>query len=99
MPTVTSANGVERWATWARLAYVGVILLATMSGLHPDLHGGRVVERLQGAFDLAIRGMDVVDAARNLALFAGWGAVWIATAPGPRLPRPRSEGRRSVAPS
>jgi glycopeptide antibiotics resistance protein len=37
--------------------------------------------RLAGAFDLSFRGRDVIDAVRNVLLFAGWGAVWAATAP------------------
>lgn len=37
--------------------------------------------RLVGAFDLTFTSRDVVDAVRNLLLFAGWGAVWAATAP------------------
>src|SRR5690606_17199794 len=36
--------------------------------------------RLRRAFDLNVAGRDVIDAARNLVLFAGWGVVWVMTA-------------------
>lgn len=71
----------------ARLAYVGVILLATLSGIEADFDAARMRERLSRALDLDLRARDAVDAARNLVLFAGWGAVWLVTAPGTRLPR------------
>jgi glycopeptide antibiotics resistance protein len=71
----------------ARLLYLGVILLATLTGLDPDPHPDRVRERLAGALDLSIRPADAVDGAGNILLFAGWGAVWLITAPGTRLLR------------
>ncbi len=46
-----------------------------------DLSAEGMGTRLAGAFDLTFTGRDVVDAVRNILLFAGWGAVWAATAP------------------
>lgn len=71
----------------ARAAYAAVILLATLSRLEPDFDLTQVAPRLDRAFDLTIVARDVVDGLRNVALFAGWGAVWIVTAPGTRLLR------------
>ena len=71
----------------ARLSYLGVILLATLSGLEPDFDQAQVLPRLARAFDLGVAARDVVDGFRNLALFAGWGVVWMITAPGNRLLR------------
>ncbi|CAN5815592.1 hypothetical protein BH23GEM11_BH23GEM11_17450 [soil metagenome] len=65
-------------AVLARLAYVGVILLATLPG-GLDLDADRIARRLSAAFDTTLSGRDVVDAVRNVVLFAGWGAVWVAT--------------------
>jgi len=62
----------------ARLGYLAVILLATLPGAL-DLDAARVAQRLSGAFELTFSGRDVVDAVRNVVLFAGWGAVWVAT--------------------
>lgn len=71
------------WA--ARAAYAAVIVLATLSRLKADFDVAEVAPRLQRAFDLSIAGRDVLDGLRNVALFAGWGVVWIVTAPGTRL--------------
>ncbi len=64
-----------------RLAYVGLLLLATLVpfGLDPDL--GRAFERLARAWSPTLTARDWIDAARNVALFAGWGVVWMITAP------------------
>ncbi|MBX6331565.1 MAG: VanZ family protein, partial [Gemmatimonadaceae bacterium] len=63
----------------ARAAYVGIILLATLTGFHADLSASGVLWRAHRAVHWAARGIDVVDAARNVALFAGFGVVWIVT--------------------
>lgn len=73
------------WA--ARAAYIAVILLATLSRLRPDFDITQATPRLERAFELNLFGRDVVDGLRNVALFAGWGVVWVATAPGARLMR------------
>jgi len=67
----------------ARLAYVGIILLATLSSLNWDLDAGAVAERIGRMLRPAVSGIDIVDGARNLVLFAGWGLLWmITTGPG-----------------
>jgi len=63
----------------ARAAYVGVVLLATLTRLDfsPDL--GAAAVRLSRAFTLSLEWRDAIDGLRNLALFAGLGAVWVVT--------------------
>ncbi len=74
-----SAKEKTRWGF--RLAYLGVLLLATLPPPVFDLSREGLSARLSGAFDLTFTGGDVVDAVRNVLLFAGWGAVWAASAP------------------
>ncbi len=69
----------------ARLAYVAIILVATLSNLHPDPTWADVAPRLARALSLSPHMSDAIDAARNVLLFAGLGAVWVATS---RLARP-----------
>lgn len=71
----------------ARLAYVVIILVATLSNLYPDWALSDVPPRLARAFQLTLHMSDAIDAARNVLLFAGLGAVWVATS---RLVRPWS---------
>lgn len=82
-------SGVTAWhpQVGARFAYVGIILLATLTGLEPDFDRALVAARLANAFDPSVAARDVVDGLRNVALFAGWGVVWLATAPGTRIVR------------
>ncbi|TVR60217.1 MAG: VanZ family protein [Gemmatimonadales bacterium] len=68
-----------RWGF--RIAYLAVLLLATLPPPVFDLTREGLSARLSGAFDLTFRGSDVIDAVRNVLLFAGWGAVWAASAP------------------
>ena len=63
----------------ARGGYIGVILLATLANLHFDPNLADVGFRLHRAFDLTLDLHDAVDAIRNIALFAGLGAVWVVT--------------------
>jgi glycopeptide antibiotics resistance protein len=66
-----------------RAAYVGIVLLATLTSLRLDLDASMVAERFQRMLRPTISGRDAVDGARNLVLFAGWGLLWMATsAPG-----------------
>lgn len=66
-----------------RLLYVGIILLATLTSLHPDLDASAISRRLGRMVRPALSGRDIIDGARNLALFAGWGLLWmITTGPG-----------------
>lgn len=75
----------DRRATTARLAYLAVILIATLSDLHFDPALADVHARWVRAFQVDLQLHDVVDGARNILLFAGLGAVWVTTArPGPR---------------
>ncbi|MGD8729796.1 MAG: hypothetical protein PVF90_08840, partial [Gemmatimonadota bacterium] len=64
----------------ARGLYVGIILLATLSSLRPDLDGGAIAERLGRMLRPSVSGRDLIDGARNVALFAGWGLLWMITA-------------------
>lgn len=72
----------ERFRRPALAAYVAVLLIATLVPFRPDPDAGRVVERIGRAFHPTIAGRDVVDGARNVVLFAGWGVVWALTAAG-----------------
>jgi glycopeptide antibiotics resistance protein len=63
----------------ARLGYVAIILLATLKSLEFDPNLGDAAARLDDAFNPATSARDLVDAVRNMALFAGWGAVWVIT--------------------
>lgn len=62
-----------------RVAYIAVIIVATLSnlGFDPVLHDA--IPRLVRALEPAPRLSDAVDGARNVVLFAGLGALWIAT--------------------
>jgi glycopeptide antibiotics resistance protein len=64
----------------ARVAYVAVVLLATLSELNFGEPLAPFSERLARAFALDISASDVVDGVRNVLLFAGWGLVWSITA-------------------
>lgn len=74
-----------RWPL--RLAYLAILLLATLTNLAPVLDAGAAAARAGGALDVELTPKDLVDAARNLALFAGWGLIWMATAPAGRTLR------------
>jgi glycopeptide antibiotics resistance protein len=73
------------WLVAARLGYVAVILLATLTELHFDPHSVLFEHRLQRALSPRVGARDVVDGLRNVLLFAGWGLVWSMTAPSHRL--------------
>lgn len=66
-------------AAAARIAYGLVIVIATLSNLHFEPNTADVAFRLHRAFTVHPHMADVVDAARNILLFAGLGAVWVAT--------------------
>ncbi|HEV2132152.1 MAG TPA: VanZ family protein [Longimicrobiaceae bacterium] len=65
----------------ARLAFAAVILLATLSPWRFDADAASVLEDLRHALQPSLSPRDLVDGVRNLALFAGWGAVWFVTGP------------------
>src|SRR5437667_79050 len=62
-----------------RLAYVAIILLATMTQLHfsPDLTAAG--QRLARAFTPSPGWRDAIDGLRNTVLFAGLGVAWVLT--------------------
>lgn len=62
-----------------RAAYVAVILLATLTHLHLSGGLGAAAGRLAHAFSPSLGWRDAIDGLRNVALFAGLGAVWVVT--------------------
>ncbi|HEX5004971.1 MAG TPA: VanZ family protein [Gemmatimonadales bacterium] len=72
-------SALDRARLPARLAFLGLILLATLTALHLDTDPTHVAERLGRALHPGIGASDAIDGIRNLALFAGWGVVWMAT--------------------
>ncbi len=77
----------QRHATLLRGAYLVCIAIATL--LHPGFDASlpHMLERLQRAIQPDLRIKDVVDAARNVALFLGWGAIYALTARAPTTRR------------
>lgn len=78
-----------RWPL--RIAYLAILLLATLTNLDPVLDPAAAANR---AGDALLHGpglgeltpKDLIDAARNIVLFAGWGLMWMLTAgPGKTL--------------
>jgi glycopeptide antibiotics resistance protein len=74
----------------ARGGYVVVVLLATLTHFQLDPTASMVALRWRHALVFVSSGSDVIDAARNVLLFAGFGAVWLVTSP-------RSQPWRRVA--
>jgi VanZ family protein len=72
----------ERFRLPALAAYVVVLLLATLMPFRIDPDPARVAERIARAFPSHFAGIDVIDGARNVVLFAGWGVIWALTAAG-----------------
>jgi glycopeptide antibiotics resistance protein len=70
---------LDRMRLPALLGYVAVLLLATLTPFRADPDTGRMMARLVAAVHPQFRPNDLVDAARNIVLFAGWGLVWMAT--------------------
>lgn len=70
-----------------------IVLLATMTQLDfsPDLAAAG--QRLARAFTRALDWRDAIDGLRNVALFAGLGAVWVATSLSGKV---REEARRAT---
>lgn len=69
----------------ARVGFVAVLALATLIPFRLDLAGPAVMERLTDALHPQFRPKHLVDAARNLLLFGGWGVVWVTTMRSDRL--------------
>jgi VanZ family protein len=78
-PRPSLVGTLDRARLPARAAFVGILLLATLSSFDFDPAGAHVALRLARALDPRIGARDAIDALRNLALFAGWGVVWMAT--------------------
>ena len=66
---------------------MAILALATLVPFGLDLDAAALSERLRLALHPTISARDAVDGARNLVLFAGWGALWWITA---RARRPAS---------
>jgi glycopeptide antibiotics resistance protein len=77
----------------ARAAYVAVVLLATLTDLHLTWDLAAAGPRLVRAFEPSLGWRDAVDGLRNVALFAGLGAVWVVTSLSGKV---RSEIRRAT---
>ncbi len=65
----------------ARGGYVVVVLLATLTHFNFDPTPAMVAWRWRHALVFGTAGSDVIDAARNVLLFTGFGAVWLVTSP------------------
>lgn len=87
-PDATVAHRGAGLALALRVAYGVVIAMATLT--NADLSGAGS-QSLEAVLQPTVSGRDFVDAVRNVVLFAGWGAVWVATAPtGAALPMLRN---------
>ncbi|MEZ4417151.1 MAG: VanZ family protein [Gemmatimonadota bacterium] len=60
--------------------YLAVVALGTLLRAGPALDAG-LSERLAAALHPSVSGADFPDAIRNVALFTGWGLLWVLTAP------------------
>ena len=80
----------RRHAAALRIAYLGCIAIATLLHLGFDASTPNVLFRMQRALDPPMSFKDIVDGARNIALFVGWGATWALTSDAP-------SSRRDVA--
>ncbi len=74
------AKQLDRSRIPARVAYLAILLLATLTSLGPDLDSGVTLERVGRMLNPRVSAKDVIDGARNVVLFAGWGLVWMLTA-------------------
>ncbi len=78
----TPGSWRARYRWWARLAYLLVLLYATLQPFYPDTTPANIAERIHRALHPELGGADLVDAARNILLFGGWGVIWALTAAG-----------------
>src|SRR5204863_9411909 len=77
----------------ARSRYVAVVLLATLTHLHPPPDLPAAGARLARALSPSLGWRDAIDGLRNTVLFAGLGAVWVVTS---RSGAVRAEIRRAT---
>ncbi len=80
--TEPDRSWVDRVRLPTRLSFLLVLLFATLHPFRLDPDAERVLERLSHVLHPSLDRRDVVDAARNLVLFAGWGAIWALSALG-----------------
>jgi VanZ family protein len=71
----------------ARLAYVAIVLIATLSQLDFSPNLADAAARLQRALVPSLGWRDAVDGLRNAVLFAGLGVVWVTTSFTGNIPR------------
>src|SRR5207244_11090610 len=69
----------------ARLAYVAVVLVATVTQLEFSADLAAAAHRLARAFTPSLGWRDAIDGLRNAALFGGLGVVWVVTSPSGRV--------------
>lgn len=81
-----SRVAVNRLRIASRVGYVIVVLLATLTDLRVDPDPARVAERFHRAIHWSLSASAIPDAVRNVALFAGFGVIWIITATDARRP-------------
>jgi glycopeptide antibiotics resistance protein len=74
------ARHLDRVRVPLRVAYIGLLFLATLSWYRIDPDPDRIRRRLNRMFDMSISPQDVIDGIRNVLLFAGWGLLWMVTA-------------------
>lgn len=70
-------SGRIRWV--ARVAYLAVLLLATLSDLRLSRGAGPLEERMADVLSPSLSARHAADGLRNVVLFAGWGLVWTVT--------------------
>jgi glycopeptide antibiotics resistance protein len=68
-----------------RIAYVGIVVLATLADLGFSGDLAKASERLVRAFTPSLEWRDAIDALRNVVLFAGLGTVWVMTSASERV--------------
>lgn len=78
---MTPANRDIRIQRATRAGYIAIILLSTLAQLHFEPDAAAAARRLQRAVHPSLHPRDVVDGLRNIALYAGLGAVWVLTSP------------------
>src|SRR5207244_1625322 len=91
-PAARGELSVQRFVA-ARWGYVAVVLLATLTQLHPSPDLTAAGARLARAFTPSLGWRDAIDGLRNTVLFAGLGAVWVVTSPSGAV---RAEIRRAT---
>jgi len=76
----------------ARMAYVVIVLMATLTELRFSSDTAAAAARMSRAITLSLGWRDAVDGLRNLVLFAGLGGVWVVTSFSGRVSREIARG-------